>query len=59
MLTLIILIMNNKDFRKTYPYICSECGEFNHSLREYCENCGAQNSLISAKKADYKASGHA
>ena len=56
---MIYFIMNNKDFRKTYPYICSECGEFNHTIREFCESCGAQNTMVSAKKTDYKVTGHA
>ncbi len=51
--------MNNKDFQKVYPYMCSKCGKFNHTLREYCEFCGAHNTMILAKKADYKSKGHA
>ena len=46
--------MDKKLFKKTYKFICSECGEFSHTDREYCENCGSHNSIRSAKGNDYK-----
>ena len=48
------IILDKKLFRKTYPYICNECGEFAHTLNEYCEKCGTANSLRPADKDDYK-----
>lgn len=42
-----------KFFKKTYKFICSECGEFAHTEREYCENCGEQ-ALRKATKDDYE-----
>jgi uncharacterized OB-fold protein len=47
-------IMDSKLFKKTYPYICKDCGEFAHTQHEYCDKCGAKNSLRIAEKADYK-----
>ncbi|MFX1470678.1 MAG: hypothetical protein ACFFB8_18730 [Promethearchaeota archaeon] len=46
--------MKDKLFRRTYQYICTECREFSHSLYDYCELCGAKNSLRTANKDDYK-----
>ena len=46
--------MDKKLFRKTYKFICTDCGEFSHSDREYCEKCGGQNSMRSATSKDYK-----
>ncbi|MBY9018099.1 MAG: hypothetical protein KGD66_04630 [Candidatus Lokiarchaeota archaeon] len=46
--------MDLKLYKKTYPYICSSCGEFAHTLREYCEICGKKDSIVNAKKQDYK-----
>ncbi|MFX1324963.1 MAG: hypothetical protein ACFE8N_08395 [Promethearchaeota archaeon] len=46
--------MDNKLFRKTYPFICSSCGEFAHTKQEYCDMCGGHNSLREAAKEDYK-----
>ena len=34
------IIMDKKLFKKTYKFICSSCGEFSHTDREYCEICG-------------------
>ena len=47
-------IMNLKEYRKVYPFLCSSCGSFSHTFREYCESCGAQNTVSEAKKEDYK-----
>jgi rRNA maturation endonuclease Nob1 len=46
--------VNIKEYKKTYPFVCSECNQLNHTLREFCESCGAQNTMHSAKKEDYK-----
>ena len=46
--------MDKKLFRKTYKFICAECGEFSHSEREYCEKCGSQNTIRSASSKDFK-----
>lgn len=46
--------MDPKLFKKTYPYVCDSCGEFTHTLTEYCEKCGEKNSLRKATKKDYK-----
>ena len=42
-----------KLFKKTYKFICSECGEFTHTDTEYCENCGVK-ALRKATKDDYE-----
>jgi len=44
--------MEHKWFRKSYPFICDECGEFLHTEYEICEICGAP-ALRKATKADY------
>lgn len=46
--------MDDKLFKKTYPYVCDSCGEFTHTLTEYCEKCGEKDSLRKATKQDYK-----
>lgn len=46
--------MNNKLFKKTYPFICGSCGEFTHTKHEFCDKCGEKNSLRKAEKKDYK-----
>ena len=46
--------MDQKLYKKTYPYICSSCGKFTHTLRDYCESCGKQGAIVDAKKEDYK-----
>ncbi|MFW9772409.1 MAG: hypothetical protein ACFFB4_04765 [Promethearchaeota archaeon] len=42
-----------KNYMKTFVYICSNCHKFSHTLREYCESCGAKNTLKHASKEDY------
>jgi len=41
-------LMNQKSFRKkfkkTFKYICKECGNFLHTKREICKRCGARTS---------------
>lgn len=49
-----VKIVDTKLFKKTYPFICDKCGEFAHTDQEYCDKCGASNSLRKAEKADYK-----
>ncbi|MFX0104887.1 MAG: hypothetical protein ACFE75_05310 [Candidatus Hodarchaeota archaeon] len=44
--------MDIKLFKKTFKFICDECGKFAHTEREYCEKCGAQ-ALRKATKDDY------
>ena len=46
--------MDQKLFKKTYIYICSSCGIFSHTKREYCEGCGMQGSIGDASKQDYR-----
>ena len=41
-----------KTFKKTFKFICDECGEFAHTEREYCEICGKK-TLRNAKNDDY------
>jgi len=45
--------MDAKLFKKTFPFVCGECGEFMHTKHVYCEKCGAE-SLRKASKLDYK-----
>jgi rRNA maturation endonuclease Nob1 len=40
-------------FKKTFKFICDECGEFLNSEMEYCEKCGTQ-AVRKAKSADYR-----
>ncbi|HEA70619.1 MAG TPA: hypothetical protein ENH98_01700 [archaeon] len=46
--------MDTKLFKKTYPFICNDCGEFSHTKHEYCDKCGKEDSLRKARKIDYK-----
>jgi hypothetical protein len=41
-----------KLFKKTFKFICDDCGEFTHTETEYCEKCGA-NALRKATGDDY------
>jgi len=47
------IIMDKKLFKKTYKFICSNCGEFSHTNRDYCETCGKENTIRKAKKEDF------
>ena len=47
-------MIEKKLFKKTYKYICSNCGKFSHTFREYCEFCGTKNGIRKAKHEDYK-----
>ncbi|MFX0040114.1 MAG: hypothetical protein ACFFB9_05040 [Promethearchaeota archaeon] len=42
-----------KTFRRTFKYLCDNCKEFIDSYKEYCEKCGAQNTIREATKEDY------
>jgi len=46
--------MDAKLYKKSYPYICSNCKEFTHSIRDFCESCGKEGTIVAAKKQDYK-----
>ncbi|MHA1192768.1 MAG: hypothetical protein ACTSP9_10790 [Promethearchaeota archaeon] len=46
--------MDLKLYKKTYPFICSSCGDFTYTKREYCEVCGKKDTIVSATKEDYK-----
>jgi hypothetical protein len=43
-----------KTYTNTFKYICNECHKFAHTLRKYCENCGAKDTLKLASKEDYR-----
>ncbi|MFX1235739.1 MAG: hypothetical protein ACFFBY_14490, partial [Promethearchaeota archaeon] len=47
------LAQRTKDYTKTFRYICSNCHEFANTLREYCESCGAKDTLKRATREDY------
>lgn len=44
--------MEIKRFKKTYKFICDDCGEFLHTKMEFCEKCGGT-ALRKATKEDY------
>ena len=44
--------MNIKLFKKTFKFVCDECGKFGHTQTEYCEVCGSK-AMRKAKKEDY------
>lgn len=46
--------MDKKLFKKTYKYICSNCGEFSHTFTDYCEMCGKEGGIREANKDDYE-----
>ncbi|MFX1566748.1 MAG: hypothetical protein ACFFCV_00115 [Promethearchaeota archaeon] len=35
--------MDIKRFKKTYKFICDDCGEFMHTKADFCEKCGSKN----------------
>ncbi|HEC36701.1 hypothetical protein LCGC14_1420400 [marine sediment metagenome] len=43
-----------KDFKKTYPYICSHCSYLLWSYRDVCEGCGTENSVREILNVDFK-----
>lgn len=44
--------MDIKIFKKTFLFVCDECGEFAPAKLEYCENCG-EKALRKATNEDY------
>jgi rRNA maturation protein Nop10 len=40
-------------FRRTFPFVCDECGEFTYTILEHCQKCGLQ-TVRKATSADYK-----
>ena len=44
--------MDLKLFKKTFKFVCNECGEFGHTQTEYCEKCGAM-AMRKATNEDY------
>ena len=44
---------DTRKFKKAFPYICNDCGEFTYKKLENCEKCGVKNSLRKAMKEDY------
>ncbi|MFX0006423.1 MAG: hypothetical protein ACFFA7_02255 [Promethearchaeota archaeon] len=48
-----MILLDAKLFKKTFPYICEDCGEFAHTLHKFCDKCGA-NALRKASNKDYK-----
>lgn len=43
-----------KLFKRTYPYICDECGYLHWDYRTICEGCGSKNTLRKISKKDWK-----
>lgn len=43
-----------KVFRMSFPHVCNKCGALANMEREYCEVCGAQDSLRKVTKEDYE-----
>ena len=44
--------MEIKRFKKTYKFICNDCGEFLHTKMEFCEKCGST-ALRKTTREDY------
>lgn len=47
------IVQDRRAFLEHQPFICAKCNTFTDTLREYCENCGAKDSLRKATKKDY------
>ncbi|NVM36112.1 MAG: hypothetical protein HWN81_10990 [Candidatus Lokiarchaeota archaeon] len=45
--------MDAKLFKKTFRFVCNDCGEFSHTEYEFCDKCGATH-LRKATKEDFK-----
>ena len=43
-----------KIFRNSFPQACDKCGALANTEREFCENCGAPDSLRTITKEDYE-----
>lgn len=39
---------------KTFPYICDNCRKRTYTFQEYCENCGAKDTIREAITNDYE-----
>ena len=48
------MIVKWKTFRAAFPYICTNCGEFSNSEKEYCEKCGNKDILRKTTREDYE-----
>ena len=47
--------VNYKLWKQAFPCICLKCNNVLNMEREYCEFCGAKDSLRGTNRADYKA----
>lgn len=45
--------MDLESYKKTFPYICNNCGKFTRTYSEYCENCGTSSSIRNTNDNDY------
>ncbi|MHA2429416.1 MAG: hypothetical protein ACXACC_00145 [Promethearchaeota archaeon] len=43
-----------KTVRNFLPYICTNCGEFSSTEKEYCEHCGKRDTLRKTTREDYE-----
>jgi hypothetical protein len=48
------MIVKWKVFRASFPYICTSCGEFANSEKEFCEKCGKKGTLRNTSREDYE-----
>jgi len=48
------MVVKWKIFRDSFPYVCSDCGEFSSSEGEYCEKCGEKGGLRQTEREDYE-----
>jgi hypothetical protein len=48
------MVIKWKTFLDSLPYICTICGDFSNSEREYCEKCGRKDSLRKTTRQDYE-----
>ena len=44
-----------KLFRQSFPHVCDKCGALANTERDFCETCGAPDSLRKVTKEDYAA----
>ena len=43
-----------KLWKQAFPCVCVKCNNVLNMEREYCEYCGAKDSLRASNKSDYK-----
>jgi predicted nucleic acid-binding Zn-ribbon protein len=43
-----------KVFKQSFPHICTKCGSLSNMIREFCETCGAKDSLRATAKGDWE-----